>query len=114
MVKISGHMVAIVVVDHNQGLMTKTKNGIFGYQESEGKLHKNFVHSYVKFSMHIIFDDLQSSVLKIIKWKAKKLAKPIFLLKPRLCVSDPSLFILTPYKLLPHILTTSVSQLYDN
>ena len=27
MVKISGHMVAEVVVDHNQGLMTKTKNG---------------------------------------------------------------------------------------
>ena len=44
MVKISGHMVTVVVVDHNQGLMTKTKNGIFGYQESEGKLHKNFVH----------------------------------------------------------------------
>ena len=37
MVKISGHMVAVVVVDHNQGLMKKTKNGIFGYQESEGK-----------------------------------------------------------------------------
>ena len=52
MVKISGHMVAVVVVDHNQGLMTKTKNGIFGYQELEGKLHKNFVYFYVKFSMH--------------------------------------------------------------
>ena len=116
MVKISGHMVAVVVVDHNQGLMTKTKNGIFGYQESEGKLHKNFVYFYVKFSMHIIMMiyKVQCSKIKIIKWKAKKLAKPIFLLKPRLCVSDPSLFILTPYKLLPHILTTSVSQLYDN
>ena len=52
MVKISGHMVAVAVVDHNQGLMTKTKNGIFGYQELEGKLHKNFVYFYVKFSMH--------------------------------------------------------------
>ena len=60
-------MVAEVVVDHNQGLMTKTKNGIFGYQESEGKLHKNFVYFYVKFSMHILFDDFQSSVLKISK-----------------------------------------------
>ena len=67
MVKISGHMVAVVVVDHNQGLMTKTKNGIFGYQELEAKLHKNFVYFYVKFSMHILFDDFQSSVLKIIK-----------------------------------------------
>ena len=104
MVKISGHMVAVVVVDHNQGLMTKTKNGIFGYQESEGKLHKNFVHFYVKFSMHIIMMiyKVQCSKIKIIKWKAKKLAKPIFLLKPRLCVSDPSLFILTIQITSPH------------